>query len=102
MPIPAGKLPVELLRNFLQSLPGPDSSVVVGPAVGEDAAVLDLGGPDLVVVKTDPITFATEDIGSYLLAVNGNDLATMGAQPRWLMVTALLPEGIAAEQAEGI
>ena len=102
MPLPAGKLPLDLLRKFLQSLPEGDSAVVVGPAVGEDAAVLDLGGPDLVVVKTDPITFATEDIGSYLLAVNGNDLATMGAQPRWLLVTALLPEGIAAEQTEDI
>ena len=77
-----------------------DPSVIVGPAVGEDAAVLDMGGPELVVVKTDPITFATHDIGRHLLAVNSNDLATMGAQSRWLLVTALLPEGIARERIE--
>jgi hydrogenase expression/formation protein HypE len=102
MPLPAGKLPVNLLAKFLQSLPAADSSVTIGPAVGEDAAVLDLGGPDLLVVKTDPITFATHDIGRYLLAVNSNDLATMGARSRWLLVTTLLPEGISPERAERI
>ena len=102
MLLPAGKLPVDLLRKFLRSLPASDSSVTIGPAVGEDAAVLDLGGADLMVVKTDPITFATEDIGRYLLAVNSNDLATMGAHPRWLLVTALLPEGISQERVEAI
>ena len=93
---------MDLLRKFLRSLPAADASVTIGPAVGEDAAVLDLGGPDLLVVKTDPITFATRDIGRYLLAVNSNDLATMGALPRWLLVTTLLPEGISAERAENI
>ncbi len=92
-----GKLPPDMLRTLLESIPVTDSSVIVGAAVGEDAAVIDLGGPQLLVAKTDPITFAHEDLGRYLLAVNGNDLATMGAEPRWLLVTALLPEGIAGD-----
>jgi hydrogenase maturation factor len=50
------------------------------------------GGQQLLVFKSDPITFATEDIGYYLVRVNANDLATTGAQPRWLLVTILLPE----------
>lgn len=99
MNLPAGKLPHHLLRALLASLPAFDRSVVLGPHVGEDAAVIDAGGPDLLVAKTDPITFAAEDLPRYLLAVNSNDLATVGANPRWLLVTALLPEGIAAEQA---
>jgi hydrogenase expression/formation protein HypE len=102
MALPAGKLPVELLRKLLAALPPTDSSVIVGPDVGEDAAVLDLGGPDLLVAKTDPITFAKQQPGRYLLAVNSNDLATMGAEPRWLLVTALLPEGIARDRIEVI
>ncbi|MCP5111159.1 MAG: hydrogenase expression protein, partial [bacterium] len=93
MPLPAGKLPPEVLNNLLQGLPS-HPSVLVGAQVGEDAAVIDNGGAELLVAKTDPITFATDDLGPYLLAVNGNDLATMGAEPRWLLVTALLPEGI--------
>jgi hydrogenase maturation factor len=102
MSLPPGKLPADLLQKLLASIASTDASVIVGPQLGEDAAILDLGGPDLVAVKTDPITFATEDIGRYLLAVNSNDLATMGAEPRWLLVTALLPEGIARERVESI
>ena len=33
-----------------------------------------------------------EDVGCYLVRVNANDLAITGAQPRWLLVTMLLPE----------
>ena len=102
MTLPAGKLPVDLLREWLASAPVTDPAVVVGSSIGEDAAVIDTGGPELLVAKTDPITFAAEDIGDYLLAVNGNDLASMGAEPRWLLVTALLPERIVREQASGI
>ena len=39
-----------------------DPRVVLGPRVGEDAAVLDMGDRYLVVT-TDPITFVTEDLG---------------------------------------
>jgi hydrogenase expression/formation protein HypE len=102
MPLPAGKLPPGLLRRLLASIAPPDASVIVGPQPGEDAAILDLGGPGLVAAKTDPITFAGEEPGRYLLAVNGNDLATMGAEPRWLLVTALLPEGIEEDRVEEI
>jgi len=94
----AGKLPAELLRSLLMSLPVGGPQVVVGPGIGEDATVIDLGGPELLVAKTDPVTFAGEDAGLYLLAVNCNDLATTGAEPRWLLVTALLPVGIEHEQ----
>jgi len=100
--LPAGKLPVELLRAWLANAPVTDPAVVAGPAIGEDAAVIDTGGPELLVAKTDPITFATENIGSYLLAVNSNDLAAMGAEPRWLLVTALLPEGVEPAHANAI
>lgn len=97
MGFPAGKLPARYLRDLLAACPVEDPAVVLSGAVGEDAAVLDLGGEDLLVVKTDPITFATEDMGRYLLAVNGNDLAAVGAEPRWLLVTALLPDGASLE-----
>ena len=102
MTLPVGKLPNSLLESLLKTLPEASSEVKVGPSIGEDAAVIDHGGPELLVVKTDPITFATEDIGRYLLAVNGNDLATMGAEPRWLLVTSLLPEGVTGERVERI
>lgn len=102
MGFPAGKLPAAELKRFLAAVRPCDPAVLVGGAVGEDAAVLDLGGQELLVAKTDPITFATEDAGRYLVAVNSNDLATTGAEPRWLLVTALLPEGASAELVAGV
>jgi hydrogenase maturation factor len=45
------------------------------------------------VLKSDPITFATQEIGWYAVQVNANDIATTGAIPRWLLITLLLPEG---------
>ena len=87
-----GKLPMELLQGLLDRYQGHDERLVVGPRVGEDAAVLDMGDRYLVV-KSDPITFATDEIGWYVVHVNANDLATMGATPRWLLLTLLLPEG---------
>jgi hydrogenase maturation factor len=66
--------------------------VVVGPRVGEDAAVLDMGDRYLVAT-TDPITFATDAAGWYALHVNANDVAVRGARPAWFLATLLLPEG---------
>jgi len=44
------------------------------------------------VVKTDPITFATDQIGWYAVNVNANDVATSGARPLWMLNTVLLPQ----------
>jgi hydrogenase expression/formation protein HypE len=86
-----GKLPMDFLQFLLEHHRGHDERLVVGPQIGEDAAVLDMGERYLVA-KSDPITFATEEIGWYVVHVNANDIATMGATPRWLLLTLLLPE----------
>ena len=90
--LPVGKLPPDLLEQLLAQTPVQDPRVLLGPGIGLDCAVLDLGAT-LLVLKTDPITFATEEIGWYAVQVNANDIATTGARPRWLMTTLLLPEG---------
>jgi hydrogenase maturation factor len=86
-----GKLPMDILQSLLARYGGQDERLVVGPQVGEDAAVLDMGERYLVV-KSDPITFATDEIGWYVVQINANDLAAMGATPRWMLLTLLLPE----------
>jgi len=98
---PVGKLPQGVLSRLLDTYHLLDDRVVVGPKIGEDCAVIDFGETYLVV-KTDPITFATEEIGWYGVHVNANDVATMGARPRWFLATALLPEGADEDMAEGI
>lgn len=96
----AGKLPLAFLESLLQKLPAPDARVRIGPGVGEDAAVIDMGDRYLVA-KTDPITFATDRIGWYLVNINANDVVCMGADPKWLLVTCLFPEhGTDAEKVE--
>lgn len=91
--LPIGKLPVTLLRTLLARYArNRDPRVIVGAGIGLDAAALDVGG-QYVMVKTDPITFVTEEIGAYALVINANDLATMGARPRWFLATMLLPAG---------
>jgi hydrogenase maturation factor len=91
-----GKLPMAFLQELLERYGGHDARVIVGPRVGEDAAVLDFGDRYLVA-KSDPITFATDEIGWYVVHVNANDIATMGATPRWFLLTLLLPERRSAE-----
>jgi hydrogenase maturation factor len=88
--LPIGKLPADLLANLIAGHRIDDPAVVVGPGIGRDAAAIEVG-ESIVVVKTDPITFATDAAAQYLVDVNANDLACMGATPRWLLVTALLP-----------
>lgn len=90
--IGVGKIPHDLLKEwFKQPLPL-DDRVILGPGIGLDCAVIQPSS-SLLVIKTDPITFATEEIGWYAVQVNANDIATCGAIPRWMLATALLPEG---------
>ncbi|UCC65859.1 MAG: hypothetical protein JSV36_22485, partial [Anaerolineae bacterium] len=94
--MPLGKLPHEQLAHLLERYATDDPHLLVGPGLGEDATVIDLGhdfGDRLLVAKTDPITFASDEIGWYAVNVNANDVACMGATPRWFLATLLLPEG---------
>ncbi len=89
---PVGKLDCRLLEKLLNLSHIKDPRVIVGPRIGEDAAVIDFGKKYLVA-KTDPITFTTHRIGWYAVNVNANDIAAMGATPKWFLATVLLPEG---------
>lgn len=90
--LPTGKLPGDFLQQLLIKYRTPyDTSVLVGTKYGYDAAAIEIGGETLLV-KSDPITFASKDSARYLVAVNANDIACMGGTPRWMTVVALLPE----------
>jgi len=91
MALRPGKLDPRLLAELLDSNVIRDERVVIRPAVGRDVCAISMGERYLVA-KTDPITFATDRIGWYVVQVNANDLATVGARPRWFLVTVLLPE----------
>ncbi len=98
MRLPVGKLEPEFLAELLGDLHSDDPSVIVGPGVGRDVAVLAWDeGARYLIAKTDPITFATDEIGHYAVSVNANDVATSGGVPRWFLATLLLPDDGADE-----
>ncbi len=96
--LPVGKLRAQTLKSFFDRHPVKDERVVVGPRVGEDAAVIDLGERYLVATS-DPITFAADDVAWYALQVNANDVAVRGARPRWFLATVLLPPGRTTDES---
>ncbi len=86
-----GKLNANLLNELVSGIVEKDPRVIVGPKVGEDAAVIDFGDKYLIST-TDPITFTSYKIGWYMVNVNANDIATMGGTPKWLLASIFLPE----------
>jgi len=94
IPLPPGKLPNDLLREYLNQFVFDDPSILINPGVGEDTAAVNVTSEEVLVLKSDPITFATDSIGQYAVLINANDIATSGAKPRWLLTTLLFPCGI--------
>ena len=99
--LPVGKIPPELLTRILAGMPRDVPGVLVGPAMGEDAAILDIGGR-LMAIAADPITFSTPRPGWYAVHVNANDAAVMGATPEYFLLTLLLPPGTSGPDVERI
>jgi hydrogenase expression/formation protein HypE len=91
--LPAGKLPNELLQAFLDQFGFDDPSVLIKPGIGEDTTAIAVENEEILILKSDPITFATDAIGRYAILVNANDIATSGATPRWFLTTLLFPIG---------
>jgi HAD superfamily hydrolase (TIGR01509 family) len=85
--LPPGKVPWELIADLLGG-PLPEA-VRLGPALGEDAALVEIGG-ELWALAADPITFTSADAGRLAVVVNANDLAVRGARPRYLLAVGLI------------
>jgi HAD superfamily hydrolase (TIGR01509 family) len=85
--LPPGKVPWELIADLVG---GPlPKEVRLGPALGEDAALVEIGG-ELWALAADPITFTSVEAGRLAVVVNANDLAVRGARPRYLLAVGLI------------
>jgi hydrogenase maturation factor len=102
LPLPLGKLPVKFLRENLALLGDEDASVLVGAGVGEDAAVVDVAGEEVLVLASDPVTLASDSIARYLVLANANDVAACGASPRWFLSTLMFPPGTSASEVRAL
>lgn len=90
-----GKLPEPvLIRSVLKQVKHRREEVLVGPAVGQDCAVLQVAGDEVLVMSTDPITGTVKDLGSHSIHITANDLAASGAEPVGVMLTMMLPDTV--------
>ncbi len=97
-----GKVPTEILQKIVfKHLGNRRSDVVLGPAVGEDAAIVKVGEKALAIA-TDPVTGAEKWLGWLAVNVSANDVATCGVKPLWFSSSILLPEGSDEELVETI
>ncbi len=93
--LPTGKVPWDVVAKSLGSRLPPE--VVLGPGVGEDAALVRIGG-ELWAVATDPISLAATDAGRLAVTVNANDVAARGATPRFFLVVLMVAPNEASEE----
>jgi len=92
-----GKIPPDMLKTLVFSHLGSyDPDIILGPALGEDASLIQVG-ENVIVAATDPITGSTEDVGWLAVHINANDIATFGVAPRWFLMSILLPSGSSPE-----
>jgi len=89
-----GKIPETVLkRSVLNQIKHRRDEVLVGPAIGEDCSVLEVAEDEVIVISSDPITGAVQDIGTLAVHITANDIASNGAEVIGIMLTILLPEG---------
>jgi len=95
-----GKLMNEMIASVIKSILGPESIQI------DDSAILDLPATKIAFTTDSytvtPIFFPGGDIGK--LAINGtvNDLAVMGAIPKYISCALILEEGFEIEEFESI
>lgn len=87
-----GKLPPEILKDDVLRYSGAlRPEVLVGPGLGEDAALVRWGSAPYLVAASDPVVGATEGAGRLLVHINANDIACKGGDPAWFIVTLIVP-----------
>jgi hydrogenase maturation factor len=86
-----GKVPPRMLERMVFSNLGATSRrVIVGPGIGVDNSVISLDGVK-IIVSSDPVTGAKENLGRIGVDVSTNDVALTGAKPEFLLVVLILP-----------
>ena len=103
--------PIEGMGEFdlidrIRRITGPSSALM---GIGDDAAVIDLGGPEVLLATVDMQVqnvhfgieqYAPADLGRRAVAVNLSDIAAMGGTPRHVLVSLALPPDIPATWVE--
>jgi hydrogenase expression/formation protein HypE len=99
--LPVGKLPFEHLRSLLRHLPKHDPRLLIGPQIGEDAAVI----ASVIAISSSRQTPSPSLLitsGVTLFTSNANDVAVLGARPLLFVVVLLRESRTTPELAETI
>ncbi len=98
MRLRSGKVgPAELKQWLFPLVQIRDRRVILGPGPGLDAAAISFKSR-ILVLSSDPITGALENLGWLAVNINANDVAVLGAAPRWFLSSIFLPEGSTGQQ----
>jgi hydrogenase expression/formation protein HypE len=92
--LPPGKVPWDVVADLVAGELPPE--VMLGPAAGEDAALVEIGG-ELWAVASDPVSFTAADAGRLAVIVNANDVAVRGARPAFFLAVGLIAPHEATE-----
>lgn len=82
-----------------------DSSVIIGPQHGVDAAAIELGDGQVMVVKEDPtfgLPVLMPHFGWAIVHICASDVACLGVKPRYMTISLLMPPGTTDETLEHI
>lgn len=88
----------DFIRDYLQQNHRTDADLVLG--IGDDAAIVRTDAAYNWCISSDMLLAgkhffadaAPDDIAHKILAVNFSDMAAMGARPRWVLLSAALPD----------
>lgn len=87
-----GKLDPDTLGRVLDRTGASSADLLTGATYGEDAAAIDLGDGERLIVSSDPISLAADRAGTLGVYVACNDVAASGADPEFLTNVIFLPE----------
>ena len=97
-----GKVANDVLEKIVFSnIKNKRKEVLIDAGVGKDCGVIDYG-KYACVVSTDPITGASENIGSLAINISCNDIASSGAEPIAALMTILIPPHTKESELENI